>query len=480
MKWINKNLAVVIILLAVAAARIPTLFEPYWYGDEDLYLAMGQAVRAGEVLYKDILDYPNKPPLIYWLAAAVDGDQFKFRVVAAGWNMATVAAFAILAGKIWPDKRRAVFLSTGIFAALTNLPLLEGNIPNGELFFLLPTVGAAAILTDKRLTAKRLLWGGMVLGAAGLFKIPALAEAGIWPAAWWAMGEKKWIPKSMWLAGGIIITLGISTVVFSGQVGINNFIGAVFGQNLPYLSSWSGAGTSILGLKTRLIAAAIGMALVCGLAKRIGKWGTLAGIWGVITLFAALLSGRPYPHYLLQTTAAMGILAGLLVFGKKGEKAVAISLICLAIAAFNVYGFYTYRTVSYYANFINWAAGAKNTPAYYDWFGGEVNNYYEIARTVKAGSRENDKILVWGNAPAIYTLAHRRPVGPYVTRYLVHEYKAEAEMSNQVKSALPIFIVDMGHEDELPGLADLLEARYMQAKKVGQTTIYRLSGIQKI
>ena len=40
--------------------RLPSLFEPYWYADEGIYLTIGNALRRGEILYSQIHD--NKPP----------------------------------------------------------------------------------------------------------------------------------------------------------------------------------------------------------------------------------------------------------------------------------------------------------------------------------------------------------------------------------------------------------------------------------
>ena len=43
--------------------RIPSLFEGWWYGDENIYGAVGQGIVNGKMLYVDVWD--NKPPLIY-------------------------------------------------------------------------------------------------------------------------------------------------------------------------------------------------------------------------------------------------------------------------------------------------------------------------------------------------------------------------------------------------------------------------------
>ena len=88
--WVVGILAIVLIL------RIPSFFEPYYYGDEMIYLALGQGVRQGLILFKDIHD--NKPPLLY-LAAAIAGNLFWFKAILCFWNMFTVAFFYKLSSR---------------------------------------------------------------------------------------------------------------------------------------------------------------------------------------------------------------------------------------------------------------------------------------------------------------------------------------------------------------------------------------------
>src|SRR3989344_5206807 len=131
-KWVMKHEWLLVVLLLVTLMRVPTLFEPYWYGDEGIYLTIGKAVSVGRELYKDIHD--NKPPLLYVMAAMAGGSQFWFRLIAGAWNIATVVVFAGLAKKmIGVGRTRGVVVATVVFAGLTNLPLLEGNIANAEL-----------------------------------------------------------------------------------------------------------------------------------------------------------------------------------------------------------------------------------------------------------------------------------------------------------------------------------------------------------
>src|SRR4030067_1377709 len=95
--WLVAVFAVVIIL------RIPSFFEPFSYGDEMIYLTLGEGVRQGMTLYKDIHD--NKPPLLY-LTAAVAGNVFWFKAILAFWNIITIVFFWHLAKALFTKNER--------------------------------------------------------------------------------------------------------------------------------------------------------------------------------------------------------------------------------------------------------------------------------------------------------------------------------------------------------------------------------------
>src|SRR4030043_720965 len=66
------------LLLLVIIFRIPNFFEPYSYGDETIYLTLGEGIKKGVTLYKNLHD--NKPPLLYITAAAA-GNLFWFKAI---------------------------------------------------------------------------------------------------------------------------------------------------------------------------------------------------------------------------------------------------------------------------------------------------------------------------------------------------------------------------------------------------------------
>jgi len=79
-----------ILLVVVFILRIPSFFEPYSYGDEMIYLTLGEAIRQGVPLYLGVHD--NKPPLLYILAA-ISGRLFWFKAILAIWHLITVFIF---------------------------------------------------------------------------------------------------------------------------------------------------------------------------------------------------------------------------------------------------------------------------------------------------------------------------------------------------------------------------------------------------
>src|SRR3989339_218386 len=79
-----------LISLVIFLLRLPGLFEPHRYADEEIYLTLGLGLRKGLVFYRDIHD--NKPPLLY-LVAAVAGNVFYFRLILMVWFATATAVF---------------------------------------------------------------------------------------------------------------------------------------------------------------------------------------------------------------------------------------------------------------------------------------------------------------------------------------------------------------------------------------------------
>src|SRR5579872_491115 len=117
--------------------RLPSFFEPYWYGDEGVYEVLGFGMRHGRLLYQGIWD--NKPPLLYLIYALFDGNQPYVKFFSFVVGLLAVYAFFALSNLLFQSKK-AVYTTTIIFTLLLGLPFLEGNIANAENFMVLPSV----------------------------------------------------------------------------------------------------------------------------------------------------------------------------------------------------------------------------------------------------------------------------------------------------------------------------------------------------
>jgi hypothetical protein len=164
--------------------RLPSIIEPYWYGDEGVYEVVGQSMDQGRLLYRDIWD--NKPPLLYVVYALARGDQPTVKTFSIIAGLLSVIAFFSLSQKLFKKQRISLIITT-IYVLLLATPILEGNIANAEDFILFPTILAGLLIyhfIDKTQNKNFSLFpfpfslslAGLLLGIAFLFKIVAVFD----------------------------------------------------------------------------------------------------------------------------------------------------------------------------------------------------------------------------------------------------------------------------------------------------------------
>lgn len=471
-KRIEKNEWWMLAALGAIFMKIPSLLEPYWYGDEGIYLTIGRAMNMGVKLYSQIHD--NKPPLLYLMASLAGGTQFWMKLEALAASTATIFVFGKLAEKVFGKETSAKHAAIWAMAILTCLPFWEGNIANAENFFLLPTVIAAWLLWDAK-KLKTIFLAGLALGIGGLFKMPALLEAGVWPLLWLREGS-GWGKKTLMLGAGVLLPVIVSVGYFYAQGSGPDYIKAAWSQNIPYLSSWkpSSSQTGIYSLTTRAGIAAVAAAILIGLENTLGRRAAAIGLWGVVALFAALLSGRPYPHYLLQTAGAFSLAIGLLRQEKLKETVVTAGLLSLLALSWIGFRFYAYPVAGYYTNFIKWAWGKETTEEYRGYFGQDMDELYQVAENIKSLSHKDDRIFVWGDVPMIYALSERIPATKYMVEYHIKDFKGEKLTISQLKEKPPVFIVAANKESLLPEIQAMLDDDYYKEMKTNKFDVYKL------
>ncbi len=124
-----------LVVILTVFLRIPSLFEGWWYGDENIYGAVGQGIVNGKMLYVDVWD--NKPPLIY-LIYGLNSLFFGTSL----WSLRIFNLFLAVLGTVsffqitsfFNLSRRVRQFFTLIYILLSTV-YFEGTILNGENIF---------------------------------------------------------------------------------------------------------------------------------------------------------------------------------------------------------------------------------------------------------------------------------------------------------------------------------------------------------
>lgn len=451
------------VLFGFFLLRLPSLFEPYWYGDEGIYEVIGYGIRHGRMLYSGITD--NKPPLLYLAYALFSGDQSPVRLLSLIFGLGAVITFFLLSKKLFPQKK-AQYLTTGIFALLFALPLIEGNIANSENFMLFPILLAALIIIstlqnagEKQHILKESMWfgiSGLLLGIAFLFKIVAIFDLGAFclfslfflyrKHASLIVSVIKVIPIGVGFAIPIVLTFAFFAL--NGILG--TFFHFAFNSNVGYVNY----GNQFIIPQGFLIIKLLLLGAFCLFVflKRnvIPITAQFAGIWLAFSLFNAFFSQRPYTHYVLVVIAALALSVGLLVQKTKWQKPLLITFLCVVLLLLTNFNFYV-KTIGYYGNFLSLMIGTKDIRSYQAFFDQNTPRDYDIAMFFEKNKKPGDTLFVWGDNGQIYKIINQLPPGRFIVAY--HAAATKDTMSETRKALLkspPRFIVIMPNKPTLP------------------------------
>jgi len=490
------NEALIIVLFLVLIVRVPNLFEPYWYGDEGIYLTIGHAMKNGFVLYKDIIDH--KTPLIYVFAMVPS--LFWLKTLLLGWSIVMTAQIFSVAHRLFGTTRKA-FLVSLLFALLTSLPALEGNIANGELFVLGFVTTALWFFSKSTLFASldfgqtkiRLEPGvffatGFSLGMALMTKVPALLDLGFYVATFLVVlihkrtlsQIKAILTNAGFLCIGLLTPLAISVLYFATQQSLAEY----FRYGLLYNFHYSGTFSlpfdspilrSLFSLPGKTTFLAILFLFVILPKKEQGTTvARLLFFWFACTLFATLLSSRPYPHYWLQTALPMSLLAGIAVFSSGRQKGFFFAALALLLGVLILFQVNRYPTVRYYQRFAEYALGTINREAYIQDFNPIMKETYALAEYIQTTTNTQDRLFVWGTNPMLYALSRRMPAGRFTVSFHIKDFQAYEETMIALQQYQPKIIVVMQSETEsFESLKLFLSKEYIEAKRFGEMQTFR-------
>lgn len=515
-KWLHSHLSILLALILLVVLRVPNFFEPYWYGDEGIYLTIGNALRQGELLYTDIVDH--KTPIIYYLASVPN--QLSFRVLNLIWMGLTTMAFYSLVKKLIKNSwGRNLSLLT--FVLLTSLPWFEGNIPNGELFVMGFVIWGGWILSKtkiseyflnaeklntekkeqllKKVQLGKLYVVGVLFGLGIMTKVPGIMDVVAWMTLFWfaLYNHTKFQLKNLkrsfsdWFAllgkllpHLLVIGLGILTPILASilyYVSLGSGADYLeFGllYNFHYAGNWSLPFdsqflTQVFTLQGKVAIAALVYLLLTFKKKWFSPAMQLTSGWFALSLVGALLSNRPYPHYFQQVLPAFALLIGImldhLLSARKTKSkkvmcratvATGSILIFLGVAALKLLDFGAYPAWEYYQRTYKLLTGKISTKEYRQAFNYLMNDNYQAAEIIKKSGTK--QIFIWGTNPMLYALSDTNPTGRFTVSFHIKDLGVYEETMQDVRDEKPLFIVKMNDEHtKLPGLESYLQEHYV-------------------
>lgn len=488
-------------IAATLFLRLPTFFEPPWHADEGIFAAVAQRVAGGGQLYADA--WEAKPPLFIYIYVALNeafgGGVLPLRIATAISAIGTELALFAISGRFL--SRRYAFLAAGLLAVLLAVPFWEGNLALADTFVILPSsLAVLCCLNAAResqstpsQTARWSLLAGVLFGAAFLIR-PTSVVVGLAVVLWLLVSGRPWLRGSTLMAlGGALAILPV--------VGAFALFGSFYwfwNANVGFFFDYVPSGRELPFHYRPLIATPtlVTLAALAWYRWREGatpRW-SLAALWLSLALAVALLTGRPYSHYLLQAFPPLALLVALLLSSMASQRlawrprfehgpafaiAGAIAVLWLAIVtpAFNGNALamrYT-KSLNYYSNFAAWSLGLKSQDAYDDYFDRRVNLTERLDATLDRLGAEEQEVYIWGEVPWTYALADSQPATRYVTSFYVLLIPSlDVGLGSVLEEADPRFIVVTG--DVWPRIQDdsgILKRRYFVATRAINSLIAR-------
>jgi hypothetical protein len=284
----RRLLALAAVLLVGLALRLPTFTRQVLSDDESIYTVIADAMRRGDVLYRDVVDH--KPPAIYdvYLASATLLGPYNTQGAHA---LAVVAvllcgvALAWGARRLWPDPR-AAWLSALLWVVFsTTMADFDALAANCELF-LLPFQALAFLWLVRGLgtAAARPLatWFGVgvLVGISVVFKFQGATFLAVMAAAWGVELAARRLTGRRALAA--VLASGVGCLVVPGGYLLRTWLDGGLGAMwfwLRFNGSYVAAGPG--GLEA-LRLAVVRTVLLGGIGAFLPYAFGLAGAWATL------------------------------------------------------------------------------------------------------------------------------------------------------------------------------------------------------
>jgi hypothetical protein len=454
-----------LIIVLLLALRVPAVVEPAG-NDQSLYMYVADQVRQGGVPYVDAWD--QKPPGIFFVYAAI-------RSV---WPHQSAVAIADLLGAgmvavlLFVLGRRTIGghgggVAASVFALLSHpsFARLSGVYVRGqcEVFIAVAVTAAIALGWRRRRQPVSLLAAGVALGVAFWLKYNALAYAVpvcgavILAESHARQGWSRIAASIAWVAAGAVAVSAIVVLYFGVHGAWSALWLATIEYNLRYSSETytaGAAGALRYALDLPLERAGADMLWFLGLAGAaclaVTGWRRHRALTLVILswLAAAILSilvngARNLPQYFVQAAPALALsaAAGLVLAWRTGRVG-RIAVVLIVAAGFwrvgvdaPVAGLRWGALPQMFENVafdVRYMQGAVPRGEYLSRFVGaqkySASAVEDLSRDIARSTAGDERILVFGFAPAVYLESQRLSASRFFwSRPVVLEFAADRD-----------------------------------------------------
>ncbi len=473
---------------ALVVLRLPSLTEPRWYGDEGIFAAVAQKMRAGRSLYSEAWD--NKPPLIFVTYAATQAmfgnGVGVLHAVTTAFVVATHVVVIALAWALAGPRRAAV--AGALFALALGSPIIEGNLAMTETFMILPTsLAMLAILGGHRAGHKAAtpyeIAAGVLFGVAAAYKQVAVFDA-MAACVFLAFTAPRPNVSIARLAAGFIVPQALLAAIFVATGAFGAYWYAVAGSLGLYaeLAPQSDAFSRIAGYLPALLATGY-------LVRRQRLGGDVSAVhlpmlWLGFAVIGATSSTFAFPHYIEQVVPAAVLVIALPPMPKErddlGRIALAVGGLLVAAALYGQFA-PAYRErkqlypATYYRTFASHQWGTMSDIDYALKFDGKALAVDDISAFIRDDDA-GDTAFVWGELPWVYPAAGVTNPTRYYTSFLGELVPdAKPEIMRDLQAKPPVYVVV--HGDSYAPFRELdafVESGYALLRAEGDWQLYRL------
>ncbi len=483
----KHHILVFAVLFLTFIMRFPSLFEPFWYGDEGIFAAVARNLNQGGILYQTAWD--NKPPMIYLTYASIFSvfgvSMFWLRLVTTIVVLITSAVIYEIASSTLGKKRAIV--ATFIFGLLTSLRLIEGNLALTEIYMILPISLAMYIAIKRKFDFRSLLLAGFLFAVASLYK-----QVGAFEAA--ALGLfvllqsktlTEFIKKGIGLSLGFSLPYSITLLYFASKGLVSDYIFGAYAYYKIYLNE-SPRYALLISVSKYLPVLSV---LFYGVFKKMRKEKVeiihLFFLWVAFSFLGSYFSGRTYGHYLVQVTPALSLLLASVKFSKFSltqARVVFVLTFFLPILFLTRLLFSDFLSggpinqINYWRNFTSYVTGDKSVDAYNDYFDRNVNTIMALSDSLKLNGAYGKSVYIWGDIPWLYAIDDLRNPSRYVTSFHVFGVPGGSkEVEANLDASAPLYIIKPENSNGyFDGLEKILLKKYTLVEKLNSAEIYVL------